>query len=60
MLFRSHQVSLNFIVNNLTNRDPVLVGNGPDGNNVPAYAQTARSMYDVIGRTFRVAFSSKF
>ncbi len=55
-----HQVSLNFIVNNLTNRDPVLVGNGPDGNNVPAYAQTARSMYDVIGRTFRVAFSSKF
>jgi len=55
-----HQGSLNFIVNNLTNRDPVLVGNGPDGNNVPAYAQTARSMYDVIGRTFRVAFTIKF
>ncbi|WP_343528013.1 TonB-dependent receptor [Sphingomonas sp.] len=55
-----HEGSLNFIVNNLLNKDPVIVGNGPDGNNVPAYAQTARSMYDVIGRTFRVAFTMKF
>ncbi len=54
-----HESRLNFIVNNLTNRDPVLIGNGPDGNNVPAYAQTARSIYDVIGRTFRVAFTIK-
>lgn len=55
-----HEGSLNFIVSNLLNRDPVPVGNGPDGNNVPAYAQTARSMYDVLGRTFRVAFTAKF
>ncbi|EJL35092.1 TonB-dependent siderophore receptor [Novosphingobium sp. AP12] len=51
---------LTFIVNNLTNKDPVLVGNGPDGNNVPAYAQTNRSRYDVVGRTFRVAAKVEF
>lgn len=51
---------LTFIVNNLLNKDPVLVGNGPDGNNVPAYAQTNRGRYDVIGRTFRVAAKVEF
>ncbi|MFT4057324.1 MAG: TonB-dependent receptor [Novosphingobium sp.] len=51
--------SLTFIVNNLLNKDPVLVGNGPDGNNVPAYAQTNRSRYDVVGRTFRVSFKAE-
>ena len=54
------QGSLSFIVTNLLNKDPVLVGNGPDGNNVPAYPQTSRSAYDVIGRTFRVAFAMNF
>lgn len=49
-----------FIVNNLLNRDPTLIGNGPDGNNVPAYAQTNRSRYDVIGRTFRVSAKVQF
>jgi iron complex outermembrane receptor protein len=54
------QGSLSFIVTNLLDKDPVLVGNGPDGNNVPAYPQTSRSTYDVIGRTFRVAFTMNF
>ncbi len=43
-----------FAVRNLFDRDPVLVGNGPDGNNTPAYPQTNRGLYDTIGRTFRV------
>lgn len=47
--------SLTFVVNNLFDKDPVLVGNGPDGNNTPAYAQTNRSLYDVIGRSYRVS-----
>ncbi|PTQ07886.1 hypothetical protein CLG96_16925 [Sphingomonas oleivorans] len=41
-------------VRNLLNRDPVLVGNGPTGNNTPAYAQTNRALYDVLGRVFRL------
>lgn len=52
--------TLTFIVNNLLNKDPVLIGNGPDGNNVPAYAQTSRSLYDVIGRVFRVSARFQF
>ncbi|MBJ7437748.1 MAG: TonB-dependent receptor [Sphingopyxis sp.] len=51
---------LTFIVNNLLNKDPVLVGNGPDGNNVPAFAQTNRSRFDVVGRSFRVAAKIQF
>ena len=41
-------------VRNLLNTDPVLVGNGPTGNNTPAYPQTSRSLYDVLGRVFRM------
>ncbi len=41
-------------VRNLLNTDPVLVGNGPTGNNTPAYPETNRSLYDVLGRTFRL------
>ena len=51
---------VSFVVNNLLNKDPVLVGNGPDGNNVPAYAQTSRSLYDVVGRVFRMAVKLQF
>lgn len=51
---------LTFIVNNLLNKDPVLVGNGPDGNNVPAYAQTNRGRYEVIGRSFRISARIEF
>jgi len=41
-------------VKNLLNTDPVLVGNGPTGNNTPAYPQTNRALYDVLGRVFRL------
>lgn len=40
-------------IKNLFNTDPVLVGNGPTGNNTPAYPQTNRNLYDVMGRVFR-------
>lgn len=43
-------------IRNLTDRDPVLVGNGPTGNNTPAYPQTNRALYDVLGRVFRMGF----
>jgi iron complex outermembrane recepter protein len=41
-------------IRDLFNRDPVLVGNGPTGNNTPAYPQTNRNLYDVFGRVFRL------
>lgn len=41
-------------VRNVLNTDPVLVGNGPTGNNTPAYPQTNRALYDVLGRVFRL------
>jgi iron complex outermembrane receptor protein len=53
-------MSLTFVVNNLLNKDPVLIANGPTGNNVPAYAQTNRSIYDVVGRTFRMSAKVNF
>lgn len=43
-------------IRNITDRDPVLVGNGPTGNNTPAYPQTNRALYDVLGRVFRLGF----
>ncbi len=41
-------------IRNLLDTDPVLVGNGPTGNNTPAYPQTNRALYDVLGRVFRM------
>lgn len=41
-------------VRNLLNTDPVPVAIGPTGNNAPAYAQTNRLLYDVLGRQFRI------
>ena len=41
-------------IRNLLNTDPVNVGNGPTGNNTPAYPQTNRNLYDVLGRVFRM------
>jgi len=32
----------------------VLVGNGPTGNNTPAYPMTNRGLYDVLGRVYRM------
>jgi outer membrane receptor protein involved in Fe transport len=55
-----HVGDLSLVVSNLFNKDPVPVGNGPDGNNTAAYAQTNRTLYDVVGRVFRVSASFKF
>ena len=41
-------------VRNIFDKDPVLVGIGPTGNNTPAYPQTNRALYDVLGRVFRM------
>ncbi|MGK2909190.1 MAG: TonB-dependent receptor plug domain-containing protein [Sphingobium sp.] len=41
-------------IRNVLNSDPVLVGYGPTGNNTPAYPQTNRTLYDVLGRVFRM------
>ncbi|MFB0613082.1 TonB-dependent receptor domain-containing protein [Aurantiacibacter poecillastricola] len=49
-----------FAVKNVFDRDPVLVGNGPSGNNTPAYPQTARSLYDTLGRVFRLGLTVKY
>ena len=49
-----------FAVKNLANRDPVLIGNGPTGNNTDAYPQTNRGLYDVFGRTFRLGVRMSF
>jgi outer membrane receptor protein involved in Fe transport len=41
-------------IRNIFDKDPVLVGIGPTGNNTPAYPQTNRALYDVLGRVFRM------
>lgn len=46
-------------VRNVLNTDPVLVGNGPTGDNTPAYPQTNRNLYDVLGRVFRMGVRLK-
>jgi outer membrane receptor protein involved in Fe transport len=47
-----------FNVNNLFNRDPAIVASGPAGS---AYATPAtnQSLYDLLGRTFRVGIRFK-
>lgn len=47
-------------IRNLFDTDPVLVGNGPTGNNTPAYPQTNRNLYDVLGRVFRTGVRVAF
>jgi len=47
-------------IRNLLNTDPELVGNGPDGNNTPAYPQTNRILYDTMGRVFRLGVRMSF
>jgi len=41
-------------IRNVFNKDPVLVANGPTGDNTEAYPQTNRSLYDILGRVFRL------
>jgi iron complex outermembrane recepter protein len=49
------KVDLFLYVRNLLNTDPVRLGNGgPTGNNTPAYPQTNRNLYDVLGRVYRM------
>jgi iron complex outermembrane recepter protein len=50
---------IQFTITNLFNRDPSYVGNGPTGNNTPAYPQTNRNFYDVLGRTYRMSLRFK-
>nr|WP_315381254.1 TonB-dependent receptor [uncultured Sphingomonas sp.] len=47
-------------IRNLFDADPVLVGNGPTGNNTPAYPQTNRALYDVLGRVYRLGVRFHF
>lgn len=54
------QAQFLFAVKNVFDRDPELVGNGPDGNNTPAYPQTNRSRYDTFGRTFRLGVRLRY
>ncbi|MDO6414912.1 TonB-dependent receptor [Sphingomonas sp. BIUV-7] len=49
----STKAAVFFSIRNLLNKDPVLVANGPNGDNTEAYPQTNR-IYDVLGRVFRV------
>lgn len=58
---KSHgsQFELFLSVKNLFDKDPVLVAIGPTGNNTPAYPQTNRSLYDVLGRVYRVGVRVK-
>ncbi|TPG52657.1 TonB-dependent receptor domain-containing protein [Sphingomonas glacialis] len=58
---KSHgsQFELFVAVKNLLDKDPVLVAIGPTGNNTPAYPQTNRSLYDVLGRVYRVGVRVK-
>ena len=59
--FKAHGATgkLTFVVNNLLDKDPVL-GNGPSGNHIPAYPQTNRTLYDTLGRSFRIAATLQF
>lgn len=47
-------------VNNLLNTDPEPVGNGPTGNNTPAYPQTSRAQFDTFGRALRLGARMSF
>lgn len=48
-----------FNIKNIFNTNPVLVASGPDGNNIPAYPQTNRGLYDYLGRVYRIGWRLK-
>jgi outer membrane receptor protein involved in Fe transport len=48
------KASVYFSIKNILNKDPILVANGPNGDNTEAYPQTNRALYDVLGRVFRM------
>lgn len=57
---RGAQTRLTLAVDNVLDKNPPLIGNGPEGNNWPAYAQTNRYLYDVVGRFFRLSATAQF
>lgn len=54
-----NETTLSLIVNNIMNKEPTLVGIDR-GADLFAYPQTARPLFDTVGRTFRVALTTKF
>ncbi len=56
----SSKAELFLSIRNLLNSDPVLVGNGPTGNNTPAYPMTNRTIYDVLGRVYRMGIRFEY
>jgi outer membrane receptor protein involved in Fe transport len=48
-----------FNMKNIFNTNPPLVASGPSGNNIPAYVQTNRSLYDYLGRVYRIGLRLK-
>ena len=54
-----NETQLSFIVKNILNRDPSPVGLDPSGT-FYAFPETIRSLYDELGRTFRVSLTTKF
>ncbi|QJU56957.1 TonB-dependent receptor [Sphingomonas sp. AP4-R1] len=56
----SHTLTLSLIVRNMLNSAPKLLGNGPTSTYILAYPQTNESLYDTVGRVFRVAAGVKF
>ena len=56
---RSNETQLSFIVNNIFNRDPTPVGIDVSSSSV-TYPQTAMSIFDTLGRVFRLSLTTKF
>ena len=46
-------------IKNLFDTDPAPVASGPDGNNIPAYVQTNRNLYDYLGRVYHMGVRFK-
>jgi outer membrane receptor protein involved in Fe transport len=50
---------LSFIVSNILNRDPTLIGTSRSGGAIQNL-QTEHGLFDTLGRVFRVAFTAEF
>ncbi|WP_253716849.1 TonB-dependent receptor [Sphingomonas sp. AP4-R1] len=47
-------------IRNVFNKDPVLTATGPTGDSTEAYPQTNRSLYDVLGRVYRMGIRVEY
>lgn len=56
----SHDLTLSVIATNILDKDPVLTGNMGTGIFYSGYPQTNTNLFDVLGRTFRVALKFKY